>query len=248
MAERENNMTREEAIKRIEELYSSVFRDHEDKDTVLEEIRKQCRQAVDMAIDALSADTVPREHFDTLEENYNMISMLLKEEHEKAVGKIEPSISFMTGQTYGKSANFADNSVTKSSNDAIKPNNDVIEHSTTNEEKIADCDLISRAEVLDLIREYFVAKTDELPFHTEDGYEVYDDSAKANDMLIYNKEIRNKVRALPSVSSERVVRCKDCEWKYVKGNTTNYYWCIENECPVDDNDFCSRAKMKGGTE
>ena len=45
-----------------------------------------------------------------------------------------------------------------------------------------------------------------------------------------------------------LVRCKDCEWRYVKGNTTNYYWCRENDCPVDDNDFCSWAKMKGGNE
>lgn len=45
-----------------------------------------------------------------------------------------------------------------------------------------------------------------------------------------------------------VVRCKDCEWRYVNGNTTNYYWCRENDCPVDDNDFCSWAKMKGGAE
>ena len=182
------------------------------------------------------------------------------------------------------------NIITESPNDAIKTDDEVIDipmftesadayKEWTGEEMGKPSDLISRSDVLDLIRDYFVAKTDELPFHTEDGYEVYDDSAKANDMLIYNKEIRNKVRALPSVSAEpttrerkeakstlltlkhlfedeeilktldvaiecvsaeRVIRCKDCLW-------------IDAECcPIseykDDNDFCSWAKMKGGTK
>lgn len=59
----------------------------------------------------------------------------------------------------------------------------------------------------------------------------------------------NMIDLVPSVSAERVVRCKDCEyWQ----NDYMGEWCgrvfgnSPSGCKADD--FCSRAKMKGGTE
>ena len=45
-----------------------------------------------------------------------------------------------------------------------------------------------------------------------------------------------------------VVRCKDCE--YMTPDETNKYqtWCTLDNSPWFENDYCSRAKLKGGVE
>ena len=80
-----------------------------------------------------------------------------------------------------------------------------------------DTDLISRADVWRKLQ-------------TLDMQELY--------LPIHFKEL--VLDEVPSVSAERVVRCKDCE----------YYKCCEvfNPKKITENDFCSWAKMKGGAE
>ena len=48
-----------------------------------------------------------------------------------------------------------------------------------------------------------------------------------------------------------VVRCKDCEYKSDWNGVYNHdteLFCYLHECGMDNDDFCSRAKMKGGAE
>ena len=158
----------------------------------------------------------------------NMAIISLSADIPHINNSVEDSDLVFRGQTYGKSANFADNSVTKSSNEVINPNNDVIEHSTTNEEKIADCDLISRAEVMERLQDFCNWCQDSR----------LEGAGFVLDCLIPNT---------PSVSAERVVRCKDCEYKvhchqtvaHTKiGDGFTEYWSE----PIE---WCSRAKMKG---
>ena len=66
-------------------------------------------------------------------------------------------------------------------------------------------------------------------------------------------EIAEKsLKTLPSISAERVVRCKDCVHAYYADNRVPHEqtWVCErfaNE-EITENDFCSWAKMKGGNE
>ena len=58
---------------------------------------------------------------------------------------------------------------------------------------------------------------------------------------------------LPSVSAERVVRCKDCEYAEHRSQMPNQVYChrdtLSLSCSVhDDDDYCKWAKMKGGAE
>lgn len=39
-----------------------------------------------------------------------------------------------------------------------------------------------------------------------------------------------------------LVQCKDCRHRHMEGDCTNYYWCILNNRPIDDTDFCSWAE------
>lgn len=45
-----------------------------------------------------------------------------------------------------------------------------------------------------------------------------------------------------------LVRCKDCRYKELDGETTHFYWCRINERPVDDDDFCTWGERKGGED
>ena len=75
-------MTREEAISRIQQALNVPNR--------LQGLVLIDEESANMAIEALSADTVSREHFDVLKKNYDMQAKLLKEEHAKAVGVERP--------------------------------------------------------------------------------------------------------------------------------------------------------------
>ena len=50
---------------------------------------------------------------------------------------------------------------------------------------------------------------------------------------------------------ESIVRCKDCiwgsDWNGVYNHDTELF-CYLHECGMDNDDFCSRAKMKGDAE
>ena len=50
---------------------------------------------------------------------------------------------------------------------------------------------------------------------------------------------------------KEIVRCKDCEYKSDWNGVYNHdteLFCYLHECGMDNNDFCSKAKMKGGTD
>ena len=187
-------MTREEAItmlKKLRTFHNGTY-----------------AKPIDMAISALSADIVPREHFDTLKENYDMISKLLKEEHSKAVGKTEPS-------NMAISALEVQNCNIKTQNDGKG-------------ECFADSDLISRGKAIQELLSFRDSRAK--------GVSVYDLGFVDG----INHSI-NMIDLVPSVSAERVVRCKDC--KYNENGT-----CFVLMCVSFDDFFCGYAKMKGGTE
>ena len=71
-------MTREEAIQVLQTALTAPF------------VYGKYAESIRMAIEALSADVVSREHFDVLKKNYDMQAKLLKEEHAKAVGVERP--------------------------------------------------------------------------------------------------------------------------------------------------------------
>ena len=198
-------MTREEAITRLKNM-AWIYGSSE---------REQNIEAIDMAISALSADTVPREHFDTLKENYDMISKLLKEEHLKAVGKTEPSdlpISEVEVQ------NFHINTDQEYANVPTTPQTQNICKS----ESFAD-DLISRADA----EEAIIKRLQDWVCYGNEEYR----------RGLY--ECQDIINNLPSVSAERVVRCKDCE--YNENGT-----CFVLMCVSFDDFFCGYAKMEGG--
>ena len=46
-----------------------------------------------------------------------------------------------------------------------------------------------------------------------------------------------------------LVRCKDCEYRdKTKVNKKGFEVCVASGMDMTDNDFCSLAKMKGGTK
>ena len=207
-------MTREEAIRIIKTVFKGENYRYNDSVT---------HMALDMAIESLSIPVMEYPQVDGI--TPHLIDSVF-----------ESAYKFTSAETYGKSANFADNSVTKSSNDAIKHKNDVIEHSATNKEKIADCDLISRAEVKRTIRDVWINKG-----HIPIEFDPF--------LAIAMDDINN----IPSVSSERVG-----EWIVVSdgyGNGTAYICecsvCGDTVWVYKDNkrkwSYCPNcgAKMKG---
>ena len=64
----------------------------------------------------------------------------------------------------------------------------------------------------------------------------------AHDVVILEKQLADR---------PTIVRCKDCEYKSDWNGVYNHdteLFCYLHECGMDNNDFCSRAKMKGGNE
>lgn len=60
----------------------------------------------------------------------------------------------------------------------------------------------------------------------------------------YNALIDLCNMAIDALEQPSIVRCKDCRHRYEEGDCTHYYWCRVNDCPVDDNDFCSWAERR----
>lgn len=60
--------------------------------------------------------------------------------------------------------------------------------------------------------------------------------AKATAEKLYNADYR------------KVIHCKDCEYRDTEGCSLTYWNGGELVSNVEDNDFCSGAKMKGGAE
>ena len=88
-------------------------------------------------------------------------------------------------------------------------------------------DLISRADAVKIVYEKY----------------PYDANQAICDDMIF------AINKLPSVSAERVIRCKDCEYRdKTKVNKKGFEVCVASGMDITDNDFCSLAKMKGGAE
>ena len=102
-----------------------------------------------------------------------------------------------------------------------------------------DTDLISRAEAIEAIKAFI---KEEVDLKTDEDDEEYNHDIGYLCGLHRGKLI---IKDLPSVSAERVVRCKDCEYRNWETKGCNANPCVEE---WQENDFCSRAKMKGGTE
>ena len=88
-------------------------------------------------------------------------------------------------------------------------------------------DLISREDAMGAVQDHF----------NNDGFKGYDDGQKMMD----------RIKALPSVSAERVVRCKDCEYAEVKEEPIKGMWCTRfglHDMAVGDNCFCSWAERR----
>lgn len=90
-------------------------------------------------------------------------------------------------------------------------------------------DLISRAEAIDAVCHNCAYYTD-AQCKTDSGYWCESGAM-----------IREDIQ-----SAERVVRCKDCEYW---NNETDLTYCVQGHWyGTDADDYCSFAKMKGGTE
>ena len=101
-------------------------------------------------------------------------------------------------------------------------NNTTETQNTDKSESFAD-DLISRADLLDVVDG--ILERCNYPTPTSIGINT----------------VKAIIKTMPSVSAERVVRCKDC--KYNENGT-----CFVLMCVSFDDFFCGYAKMKGGTE
>ena len=112
--------------------------------------------------------------------------------------------------------------------------------SATNDENLQNCgDLISRADAIKEIETRLEMalprERDEYDLGYQHGIEIAIDT----------------IEEVPSVSAERVVRCKDCEYYNIptQYRYTNSKLCCRSALQkVEENDFCSWAKMKGGAE
>lgn len=93
------------------------------------------------------------------------------------------------------------------------------------------------------------AKLDSDLISRADAINAFDDNIcivgaeNAREVRCYISETIDKIKSLPSVSTERVVRCKDCEYRQ---DDISHNFCEINSHKCYDDDFCSWAKMKGG--
>ena len=126
------------------------------------------------------------------------------------------------------------NMLTEDENDVVEKNDEVIDHLDVQKCHIntEPSDLISRAEVL------------KYPIRL-DHY----DEVNGSRQFVYGVEsVIEYVEALPSYDRPTIVRCKDCEHRYWD-KTSEFWTCYHTmELAIEDNDFCSLAKMKGGAE
>ena len=84
-------------------------------------------------------------------------------------------------------------------------------------------DYIRRSDVLELAREYYT------PALREEAVPV--------------RAIRN----IPSADVVEVVRCKDCFYGRIYGNSNSYYCVLTTACHGDDFFCANGARMDGGT-
>ena len=80
---------------------------------------------------------------------------------------------------------------------------------------------------------------EECPFRPCKAYREY--AEKENGWLPLNFRLEDCLIT-------ELVRCKDCEHRYWD-KTSEFWTCYHTmDLATEDNDFCSLAKMKGGTE
>ena len=103
-------------------------------------------------------------------------------------------------------------------------------------------DLISRADAIEAVHDYFQKRfTEDSIWDAEEKMFVLKDKTIAND----NMEICDRINALPSADAVEVVRCKDCKHKYVSGNgTTQYYVCDFMDAQYEEDGFCHHAESE----
>lgn len=102
-------------------------------------------------------------------------------------------------------------------------------------EQKSKLDLISRAEAIYEIHDFFSELMDELPRTVdEDGEWIITDTKTANTLLVYNKMLCKRVDALPSADRLQtdIVRCGECEHRGAD-------YCYKHSHRVTNNDFCS---------
>ena len=74
-----------------------------------------------------------------------------------------------------------------------------------------------------------------------------------DDLADLHTELERKVfdEIICAEDNTQIVRCKDCEYKSDWNGAYNHdteLFCYLHECGMDNDDFCSRAKMKGDNE
>ena len=58
--------------------------------------------------------------------------------------------------------------------------------------------------------------------------------------------IKRVIDDAPTIDAVEVVRCKDCNHKYISGNgTTQYYVCDFMDAQYEENGFCHHAVREG---
>ncbi len=91
-------------------------------------------------------------------------------------------------------------------------------------------DLISREPILKRLHD--VGGCGALPDSWADGY------GKAIDLAFGMVENEQAVDAIP------VVRCKDCNKKFIPKSPKNQVWCQEHRCYKKPDDFCSCGERR----
>ena len=72
-------------------------------------------------------------------------------------------------------------------------------------------DLVNREDVIKAIHSYWSEMLDDIPVAIYDGYEVYADQKKANELFSHNKALANRIKQLPSAHPGTDECCTDCK-------------------------------------
>lgn len=83
----------------------------------------------------------------------------------------------------------------------------------------------------------YIKRDDALSLVHHSKFDTEDD--KNYIMLLLGKEY-----GCQSADVEPVVRCKDCEHRYITGSTTHYYVCDFMDAEYNDNGYCHHGERK----
>ena len=233
-------MTREDAILWLKHINTREFGwdDYAMQDSQ-KEIRERCeqsvREAIDMAISALSIKPISVRNDGTL-----FINVLDAE-------KVHSVVVTDYGFFYKK---FCEEVKQEDDSDYI---NDIPSEYLTE-----PIDLMSHEEAWEQIESDLISRAEAMAYPL--GFDHYDKENGSREFICGVESYREYIQHLPSVSVEskatenkydcdlisRIVRCKDCEY-YDNGENEVDSWemCKRNLHSTSQYDFCSWAKMKG---